>query len=930
MLNVLRKLSMLINKGVTMKRSFLLIVLFACTAVYSQNKVASLTGKLEKPSLDLHSPKDWASIGGEKISNNGKYIYYSVFNQPAGKRTGVAQAVSGSWKKEFLNASTASFTSDSKHLVLKVADSLGIIDLEKVNTTYIPAIKSYKLSAKGSLLAVQSTGNVNELLLVDLKLDKTNTFSGVYNFELSPDGQNALLETRKDDSIQLQLFSPGSRELKTIYKTPETGFRLFNITFGTNGKLAFFIEKKNDKAKAVELWYYSKELNSSVMLVNDQLVEEKIGTGLLLADLRPEFDKKGNKIFFHIVSENKLTPDPKAVQVDIWSYLDAELQSVQLAKLKQTDYYKAVFNIQGQKLIRLEQDNERIVGSPPNDFVLMRKSLGNEAEFESNWNIAATSTFYLVSTDDGSRKLIKDRERSSLGRPGLSPTGKWVIYYNISDNDYYSYEVSTGITRNITRGANTRWTNDENDYAELPMAWDPWGKTWLANDNALLIYDTYDIWEIDPSGKIPPRNFTNYYGMKHRIKFDLVDYGMPVLNESFIEKKSAVYLRGVNLNNKERGFFVKRLGADGDPDRCIMGPYVFGWWGEDDNNYLPIRARNDNTYLVMRMSAGEAPNLFSTKDFRSFTRITDINPQKKYNWYITELHNWYSPDGKLHQGILYKPENFDSARKYPVIFDYYDKRSEELNLFIWPEASESRINIPLFVSNGYLVFTPDMYYKPGQPGISAYHSILSAADYVSKLSFVDSTKMGIQGHSFGGYETNVIIAHTNRFAAACSASGISNLVSWYGADARGSYPKYWAEQSQGRLGKTPWDSLNAYLSNSPILQAEKVSTPLLMMNNKSDEVVPFAQGVEFFTALRRLGKRVWMLQYDGEDHSLNRGKAAEDFHKRMMQFFDHYLKGAPAPKWMTKGIPARLKGIDNGFEIDQEVKTPGQGLKIDN
>ena len=138
---------------------------------------------------------------------------------------------------------------------------------------------------------------------------------------------------------------------------------------------------------------------------------------------------------------------------------------------------------------------------------------------------------------------------------------------------------------------------------------------------------------------------------------------------------------------------------------------------------------------------------------------------------------------------------------------------------------------------------------------------------------------------------------------------------------------YWAERSQGRLGATPWEAQDLYISNSPIFRADKITTPLLMMNNKQDGTVPFAQGVEFFMALRRLGKRVWMLQYDGGYHSLDsRTKDAEDYTIRMMQFFDHYLKGAPAPKWMTRGIPANRKGIDDGLQIDAEIKTPGEGL----
>jgi dipeptidyl aminopeptidase/acylaminoacyl peptidase len=306
--------------------------------------------------------------------------------------------------------------------------------------------------------------------------------------------------------------------------------------------------------------------------------------------------------------------------------------------------------------------------------------------------------------------------------------------------------------------------------------------------------------------------------------------------------------------------------------------------------------------------------------------LTDIQPQTAYNWMRSELIHWKTIDGTTSTGILYKPENFDPGKKYPIIFDYYERRSDELNLYIRPKASQDRINIAWYVSNGYLVCVPDIHYVRGEPGRSAYICIVSAARYLSKMPWVDGKKMGIQGHSFGGYETEFVVTHSTLFAAACAASGLSDLISWYGSVPRSGNPKFSSERQQDRMGATLWQIPDRYIDNSPIFKADKVSTPLLLMNNKGDGTVPFAQGVELFTALRRLGKRVWMLQYDGGGHSVQWGKDAMDYSIRMAQFFDHYLKDAPAPKWMTRGIPAKMKGIDDGLAPDQEIGTPGAGL----
>jgi dipeptidyl aminopeptidase/acylaminoacyl peptidase len=261
-------------------------------------------------------------------------------------------------------------------------------------------------------------------------------------------------------------------------------------------------------------------------------------------------------------------------------------------------------------------------------------------------------------------------------------------------------------------------------------------------------------------------------------------------------------------------------------------------------------------------------------------------------------------------GVLYKPENFDKGKKYPLIFNYYEKLSQNLHKYLKPDFCRGNIDIPTFVSNGYLVFTPDIFYKMNEPGNSAFEAVYSATNKLVEYSWVDSTKIGLQGHSFGGFETNYIITRTDRYAAACSAAGVSDFVLNY------ELSQSKMETGQYRMESNLWNNVKAYLKNSPILYVDKILTPVLLQNNKLDDAVSFYHGLAFFKALRRLGKKAWLLQYDGEYHDLHNNRNAADFTIRSLQFFNHYLKNSPPPSWMTVGRPAQLKGIDDKLELD--------------
>jgi dipeptidyl aminopeptidase/acylaminoacyl peptidase len=280
-------------------------------------------------------------------------------------------------------------------------------------------------------------------------------------------------------------------------------------------------------------------------------------------------------------------------------------------------------------------------------------------------------------------------------------------------------------------------------------------------------------------------------------------------------------------------------------------------------------------------------------------------------------------DGQLSQGVLYKPDDFDPQKKYPVIFNYYEQLSHRLHEFPYPGVTGSNINIPWFVSRGYLVFTPDIHYKVAADkggrtyGESAYNSVVSAAGYLAKLPYVDGKKMAIQGHSFGGFQTNYLVTHSHVFAAACEMAGESDPVSNYLLIYATGEPVsrlYTAEQGQVRMGATLWERPDLYFKNSAVLSANKTTTPLLIVHNKNDHSVQWQQGVEIYMALRRLGKPSWMLQYDDAGHSIVSDKSAKDYTLRLTAFFDHYLKNASAPAWMTQSMLSKYKGVADLYE----------------
>ena len=309
----------------------------------------------------------------------------------------------------------------------------------------------------------------------------------------------------------------------------------------------------------------------------------------------------------------------------------------------------------------------------------------------------------------------------------LSPDNKYVVYYDARLRDYCSYNIASGITKNITKGSGGDWIGEfEEDWPDSSYGVEPHYR-WAVNDRVVFIDSKNEIYQADPSGKLPAICLTGNYGRAHHFQFRFAELYWSVPRE--IDLPGLILLKALNLETRDEGYCKVMTGRENKPELLKMMPYHL--------DFLE-KARDAEVYTVQLESAENSPNQFLTTAFKTFIPLTDNHPEKAYNWMTSQLVSFKTPDGKTTQGILFKPENFDPKKKYPVIIEYYERYIVGLHKFAYPDYSDGgRLDIPTNVSNGYLIFTPDIHYKVGYPGRSAYNAIVAAAHYLAQFPWVD-------------------------------------------------------------------------------------------------------------------------------------------------------------------------------------------------
>lgn len=772
-----------------------------------------------------------------------------------------------------------------------------------------------------------------ELVLFNMRSGETKSFKGVMEYRLSEKGNRLFYEFDKVDSLNpagVYAYGTLNGEAATLSERM-TDYKKMSV-HEDGEQVAFFASanEKDDEYKYFSVMYWQSG-NASASNVADT-TSAGIPENWMVSDKSNiRFSESGKRLYFGTAprpfkydyeADTTLLKTDRP-DVDVWSYNDPYIQPMQKlqAGREKNRTFDVVLDIETGRLVQLAgPDLESVTIDVRNDrdFVLAMNDQPYRTQF--TWDTQLPRDFYRISTTTGEAELVM---KGSKGFPSLSPGGNYLTWHNIEDGHWYMKDINSGNTRNLTEGMSVKFSNELHDSPSLAGSYG--GPGWSDNDGAFFLYDRYDIWRFDPkSGS--STNVTNGYGRKNKIT---MRYQRLDREQITIPTNERVTLSAFNEWTKASGYMTANMGSSANPQQVVM---------EDMSIYGLIKAKNADRVLVRKSTYEDYGEVYAANsvNMSGLKKLSNVGAQEDpYNWGTAELvefDNTY--DGETMQAILYKPENFDPNKKYPMIVYFYERRSNSLHSHPSPAPSASTVNIPYYVSNDYLVLVPDIKYEVGYPGRSAMNHVVPATKAVMAMGFVDEDNMAIQGQSWGGYQVAYMVTRTNMYKAAGAGAPVVNMTSAYGGVRWGSGMSrmFQYEKTQTRLGATLWDRPDLYIENSPLFKVPEIETPLFIMHNDADGAVPWYQGIEFYMSLRRLQKPAWMVSYNNEAHNLRKRKNRKDLSIRMTQFFDHYLKGAPMPEWMAYGLPAKLKGRTLRYDLVDESKQKveeGGSLKLE-
>jgi dienelactone hydrolase len=569
--------------------------------------------------------------------------------------------------------------------------------------------------------------------------------------------------------------------------------------------------------------------------------------------------------------------------------------------------YSAAFSPATRKLTQLGDPDMRAVQPAPNGKWAVGR-LDTPYRLEVSWG-GTKADQYRINTETGERTLI---EKAVMRTMGISPDSRWFLY--LKDKHVRAYNLETGKTQDLDDGEKISWLDAEDDHPyEIPT----YGVAgWSKDGRSVILNHRYDLWQMPLDGG-KAVNLTQGAGEAGKIRFRLVRFdrqgrggpgggggifGAPVQDDEGVDLTKPLTLSAYGDWTKKSGYYQVIAGKA--PTSLIFTDKQIG---------QVAKAEKADRVMFTQQTFSEFPDYWvSTTAFATPKKITDANPQlTEYAWGSKVLIDYANSKGQKLQGTLTLPANYEPGKKYPMVVYFYELMSNTHHQFSMP-VYDDRPHMTTNASHGYLVLQPDVVYEIGKPGSSALDCVTSAVKKVIELGYADPKHIGLQGHSWGGYQSSFIVTQTDLFAAVVTGAPPTNLVSFYNElyKSTGTVQQGIMEIGQVRMGVnvTPWNAHELYESQSPIHHVTNIKTPFLILQGTADGAVDWVQGLEFFNAARRTGKQVIFLSYPDEPHHLAKKENQKDFQIRMKQFFDHYLMDKPAPKWMTDGVPQVKKG----------------------
>lgn len=907
----------------------------------------------------------WRSISGQLLSRDGRWLAYS-FMPLEGDGDLIVRELASGRELRFpvgalppapLTASeenpdrpsprrevTIALTSDARFAIATAfpaqADTLAakrakkkaselpkegllIVDLRTGQATRIADVKNFQIPAKsGNWLAylkeplaekkeenTETTGAKakdkkfgSNLVLRELTTGTERVFANVLDYSFARDGRTLVFTVSSRNETENGVFAvtPGDNAAPLVLASGPGRYQKF-IWDRAQTQAAFVTDRATPGAKVplYALWHWTRGTAPAAELVTATTPGVPNGWSVS-GDAAPAFSFDGTKLY---VSTAPVPPRPderletlleeETITADLWRWNDDYIQPLQKVRAAKdrTRAYPGVFDLTTHRFTQIADltlptavfadDGSRAYGLDDRAY---RRRFDYDGLFQD---------LYVVDTATGTRTALT-RELGEKAALTWSPNARWFAYYH--QRQWFAVDARTGASHALTAHLPVAFHDEESDLIEEPGAYGSGG--WTSDGESLLLHDRYDVWQVFPDGR-PARNLTAGVGRASRIQLRVQNIRPNDPDEARrgIDPTEPIILRGESEVTRESGFYRVHIASTAAPERLL--------WG-DKNYRFVIRAKDADTLLLTASRFDEYPDLATTDaSFANPTKVSAGGAQlEKYLWGRTELITYRNADGRELQAMLCKPANFDPTKKYPLIVYLYERLTHTLHWFT-PPAPATYLNPAYYTSNGYLVLMPDIVYTAGHPGQSALKCVLPAIDEVARRGFVDEKAIGISGHSWGGYQIAYMLTQTNRFRAAEAGAAVGNMTSAYSGIRWGSgrARQFQYEKAQSRIGASLVEAPQLYLENSPVFHIDRVTTPLLLINNDQDDAVPYEQGIELFLALRRHGKEAYFFNYNGEFHGLRRRVDQKDWVRRMHQFFDHFLKGAPAPAWMTDGIP---------------------------
>ena len=855
-----------------MQRSICLLVkvLFLLLAVACPD-----IGRAQLKDLKPDDYRLWSTLNIEKISDKGNWVSYALSYESGNDTLFVKHTTTGK-TYAFPKGADGGFGNEKWFVCRDQNSTLHILQLAGGKRIAIDGVAQYSIVAD-RLVCLRKTANANALEILDFNGKLLKLISGVTDYKWNPKGTAlAYISGTDENQVVGILDATGNNSDKTIATGKNVIFS--KPTWHENGKSLAFLKESNGVTSAMLYDLGTGKLHEASPKHLVDFPRDYQITSTSFAPLAIATD--GKRVFFGMTG-NKPRKDETGVQV--WNAADKVI-------------YPLKRLMAGSSLPKIG-----VWWPESNRFqVLICDSLSymmasGDGKYALTWNPDAYEPqnaqfgpidLYVTDIEKGTTKLLLQKQSGDIKQLMVSPTGKYLSYFR--ETNWWVYEFATGAHRNLTKGITSFEESGYDWPGEIPA---DGNVGWTSGDKDLLLYDRYDIWKFSTNGKGAVR-LTN--GREKQTVCRVMEAPLQI-NFSGLRNGT------VDLS---KGLLLKTQGN---------GKTGYARWTES-NGIQPIavkealvtqlqKAAHADTFAYLQQQYDAPPELMIKRAGHQQELLFQSNSQHfHFHWSHPRDITYKDSRGNPLTGMLIYPAGFDAAKQYPMVVKIYENQSASFHVYVNPQRQSSTgFNINDYIVNGYFIFLPDIGYETGNPGVSAVDCVTAAVKAALFEKAIDPLRVGLIGHSFGGYETNFIITQTGLFRAAVSGSGTSDLVSHYlHANAQSIKPLFWRfESGQFRMGASPFEKPEAYRKNAPINFAQNVKTPLLQWAGDSDPQVEPSQPMEFHLALRRNGKENILLQYPGEEHTVQKPEFRADLSQKIRDWFGYYLKGNPLPKWMV-------------------------------